>query len=167
MRGQGFGERSEIVGRLRRLARGREDRAVVVTQQVEPVIDVPGVAQLAGYAEMGAEERGGELRHHFLGGIRACAEASREITVETGLVSRPMTEFVQRRCIVGFDRFERAGRRQIDEIERRNETGLVAAVLDAGVRRRDERLNGRVPLGLWWKGSFLGGEALDLRDIED
>jgi len=56
-----FGKRSQIVGRLRRLARGGEDRAIVVAQEVEPITDVPRVSQLAGYAEMCAEERGGEF----------------------------------------------------------------------------------------------------------
>ncbi len=90
MRGQGFRKRSQIVGRLRRLARGGEDRAVVAAQQVEPFIDVPGVAQLAGYAEVGAEECGGEFGHQLLGGVGAGAEAAGEVAIETGLVPRPM-----------------------------------------------------------------------------
>jgi hypothetical protein len=47
-----------------------------VAQQVKPVVDISGVPQLAGYAEMRAEERGGEFRDKFLGGICASAEAS-------------------------------------------------------------------------------------------
>ncbi len=78
-----------------------------------------------------------------------------------------MAKLVQRRCVVGFDRCERAGRRQIDEIERRNETRLVAAVPDVSICGRDERVNGRVPLGLGRKRRIDNGEALDLRDIED
>ena len=88
---RGVRERSQIVGRLRCFARGGEDRAVIVPQQVEPIGDVTGVPQLAFDAEVGTEESGGELRDQFLGGVGAGAEAAGEIAVEAGLVSRPMT----------------------------------------------------------------------------
>ena len=58
LRGQGLRERSEIVGRLRRFARGGENRAVVVAQQFEPIFDVSGVPELALDAKMRTEECG-------------------------------------------------------------------------------------------------------------
>ena len=91
MRGQGFGERSQIVRRLRCFARGGEDRAIVVPQQVEPIFDVAGVLQFALDAEVGAQKGGGELGDQFLGGVGARAEASSEVPVEAGFESRPMT----------------------------------------------------------------------------
>src|SRR5208283_3276523 len=135
--------------------------------QVEPVLDIPGMSQLARYAEVGAEKCGCQFPDQLLGRIGACAEAAGEVAVETGFVSRPMTEFMQRGRVVLFDRCERADRRQVDEVERRNETGPVAAVPDFGVRRRDEGVDRRVPLGLGRERAFRNGEAVDLRDIED
>ena len=72
-RGCGFGKRSQIVRRLRRLARGGEHRPVVVAKQVEPIFDIPGVTKFAGDPEVHAEERRGQ----FLGGISPRAEARR------------------------------------------------------------------------------------------
>ncbi len=167
MRGQGSGKRSKVVGRLRGFARGGEDRAVVVPQQVEPMFDVAGVPQFARDSEVGAEEGGGKLGDQFLGGVGARAEASGEVTVEAGFVSRPMTELVERRRIIWFDRCERAHRRQVDEVERRDEARLIAPVADVGLGRRNERVDRRVPLGLGRKRRFRDGEVLNLRDIED
>ena len=87
----GFGERSQIVGRLRRLARSGEDRAIVVPEQVEPILDVAGVAQFADDAEMRTEECGREFGDQLLGGIGSGAEARRQVALETRLASRPMT----------------------------------------------------------------------------
>ena len=87
----GFGERSQIVSRLRSFARGGEDRAVVVPEQVEPVFNVAGVAQLADNAEMGTQKCGGEFGDQLLGGIGSGAEARRQVAIETRLESRPMT----------------------------------------------------------------------------
>ena len=87
----GFGKRSQIVGRLRRFARGGEDRAVVVPEQVEPILDVTGVAQLADNAEIRTEECGREFCDQLLGGIGSGAEARRQVAIETRLESRPMT----------------------------------------------------------------------------
>ena len=126
-----------------------------MAQQVEPVADISGVPQLAGYAEMRAQKRGGKFRDQLLGGICARAEATREVAVETGLVSRPMAELVKRRprSMASIDLKELAGG-MIDEVERRDETGLVAAVPDVGFRCRDEGVNGCMPLGLGRERGF-------------
>ena len=87
----GFGKRSQIVGRLRSFARGGEDRAVVVPEQVEPILDVTGVAQLADDPQMRAEKGGGEFRDQFFGGVGSRPEARRQVAIETRLESRPMT----------------------------------------------------------------------------
>ena len=83
----GFGERSQIIGRLRRFARGGEDRAVVVPEQVEPVFNVAGVAQLADDPQMRAQKCGGEFGDQLLGGIGSGAEARRQVAIETRLES--------------------------------------------------------------------------------
>ena len=56
-------------------------------EQVEPILDVPRVAQLADDAEVRAEERGGELRDQFLGGVGSGAEARRQVAIEARLES--------------------------------------------------------------------------------
>jgi len=48
-----------------------------VAKQVEPIFDVPGVTKFAGDPEVRAEERRGEFRDQFLGGISPRAEARR------------------------------------------------------------------------------------------
>ena len=55
------GEFPQEVGRLARLAGGGEDGAVVLFQKRQPIIDIRGVAEFAVHAEVGAEERRGQL----------------------------------------------------------------------------------------------------------
>ena len=88
------GELPQEVGRLARLAGGGEDGAIVLFQKRQPIIDVRGVAELAVYAEVGAEERRGQLRDQFLGGIRARTESIFQVAIEAGLVSAPVAELV-------------------------------------------------------------------------
>lgn len=61
-----------------------------VAQEVEPIGDIAGMAQLAGDPQMGAQKRSGELRHQFLGGGGARAEAIGEVAIQAGLMPRPM-----------------------------------------------------------------------------
>lgn len=69
------------------LGRCREDRTVVVAQQLHPMLEVAGVSQLAGHPEVGAEEGAGQLRNQLLGRVRPSAEAAVQLAVEACAVA--------------------------------------------------------------------------------
>src|SRR4249919_1891291 len=79
------GEFPQEVGRLARLAGGGEDGAVVLFQKRQPIIDVRGAAEFAVHAEVGAEERRGQLRDQLLGRIRLRTESIFQIAIKPGL----------------------------------------------------------------------------------
>ena len=60
-------------------------------QEIEPILDVAGVAKLAGDAEMGAQKGGGEFRDQFFRGVCSGAEACRQVAIEAWFETRPMT----------------------------------------------------------------------------
>ena len=78
-----------------------------------------------------------------------------------------MTQFMERDGVVWLDRCERTDRRQVDEVERRNEARLIAAVPNVGFGRHNESVDRGVALGLGRKRRFGDGEVIDLRDVED
>jgi hypothetical protein len=69
-----LGKAPEIIRRLARLARGREDGAIVLFQKNYPRADVVGMTELAHDAEVRAEEGRGELGDEFLGRVGFRAE---------------------------------------------------------------------------------------------
>jgi hypothetical protein len=60
-----------------RLGRGREDRAFIGPQNLQPRLNVFGVvfARFRAQSEMRANERGPEFRYQFFSGIGVIAEA--------------------------------------------------------------------------------------------
>src|SRR5207302_456472 len=113
-------EAPQIIGSLARLARGRENRAVVVLEKLYPVVDVAGVAQLSDDAKMGAQECCSQLGNQLLGSVRLLVEAALEVAAEAALVTGPMSQLVQCRGIEATRLAERALRRQSDEVESRD-----------------------------------------------
>ncbi len=82
----------EIHGALR-VRGGREDRALVLAEDLEPVRQVRGVvlARLGRDAEIRAQERGTELRDKFFAGVARVAEAlAADVAVEPGRMLGPV-----------------------------------------------------------------------------
>src|SRR5690349_15401372 len=79
----------EVVGGALGLAAGREDRALVGAQDLQPVLDVAGMAQLAGDAVLGAEESGGHFGDEFLGRVSRIAEALAELARQARGIAGP------------------------------------------------------------------------------
>ena len=83
-------KRPEEFGRLAGFARRREDCAVVLFEEPDPIGDVSRVPKLALDPKMGAEECCREFGDQLLGCIGLGAKAVLEIAVEPLLGARPV-----------------------------------------------------------------------------
>jgi hypothetical protein len=82
---------SEEFSRLASFARRREDCAVVLLEEGDPIGDITRVSKLALNPQVSAEERCREFGDQLLGCIGLGAEAVLEIAVEPLFGRRPMT----------------------------------------------------------------------------
>ena len=83
----------QVVNGALRVGRRREDRPLVLSQDLEPRGDIGGMvlACLRRDAEISAEKRRADFGHEFLHGIARIAEAlAVEVPMETGGMTRPM-----------------------------------------------------------------------------
>ncbi len=79
---------------MARFARRRENRAVVLFEEPDPIGDVSRVPKLAMDPEVSAEECRGEFGDQLLGCIGLRAKAVLEIAVEALCGARPMTKLM-------------------------------------------------------------------------
>src|SRR5262245_6897809 len=121
---------AEIVRCLLSGRAGGEERLLIVPQQADPVLDVAGVAQLAVDGKFGAQERGGKLGDQLLCRVLLVAKARLEIAIKTGLVSGPMTKFVEQRAVEIRGILERPERWHRDAIDARHIASLAASLSD-------------------------------------
>ena len=84
-------ERAKKVCSLRGFARRREDCAVVLFEEPDPIGDVAGVPKLALDPEVSTEECCREFRDQLLGSVRIRAKAVLEIAIEAFLGRRLRT----------------------------------------------------------------------------
>src|SRR5260221_59315 len=142
-------EGEQVVGRLRRGARGADDGAIVLAQDLEPGSDIVGMAHRRDDAERGADEGAGHLGNQFLLRIQRRAETARQISPETGGMAAPMAELVQG-CPVPVDRLEiGVGPRDLDEIVARAVEGALAANAEVGAGGGDQRFGARLDEPFW------------------
>jgi hypothetical protein len=167
-------EAPEIVSGTLRVSRGREDGALVVLQDGQPVADIGGVVSPIFELEpkVSAQEGGAQLGHEFFAGIAVVTEAlAPEIAVEAGRMAGPVGRLMGERRVVGLRVAERFERWHLDVIQRGAVVGAVAAMPDVGAGRGEEGLGPGDPLVGIAAGvsqcMVVLGQALNLLDIED
>ncbi len=100
----------QVVGRLLGQGRCDEDGPLVVPEHLEPVGDV-GRMVLADdrlQFEVRTQERRPDFGHDFLAGVPLVAEpTAAEVAGQSGLVLRPVRQFVEQRGVVALGVLER------------------------------------------------------------
>lgn len=165
----GGGERAQVVGDPARLAGGGEDRLGIGVQQLEPAADVLGMPQPALDAELGAQERRGQLGDELLGGISPAAETPREVAGKPARMPRPVGVLVQASGVVVLRPFERAIHRQHDAVERGHVAGAITAMADVGAECIEKAFRPAMALALGLRRRHrveVWRQALDLGDVE-
>jgi hypothetical protein len=87
---------------------------------------------------VGTEECSGQLGYQFLSRVSRFIEAAFEIAIETGLMARPVTTFMQTGCKKVLPAPESAFGGQTNNIQRRNVAGSVSSNADVSFGRGDE-----------------------------
>src|SRR5688572_57210 len=90
-----FRECPEIVSRLGRLGCGRENSPVIVFQQLNPVADIPSVAQFSCDPKVGTEKRRSQLGYQLFCCICSGAKLSGHIPIQAMFCSRPMNRLME------------------------------------------------------------------------
>jgi len=164
----------QILGCALRVGRGGEDRPAVRSQDLQPDGEVLGVVRsgFEGDSQVGAQERGAQLRDELLGGVRFIPEALSELAGQPARVRCPMGCFVEEGRVKRRSVAERLERRELNEVSRGRVVGSRASVSDGGTGRRHEPLDASDSrLGVNWLRAascvVVVGETLDLFDVED
>src|ERR1700733_9795193 len=92
---QCLGITPKVICRFARLTSGRENRAGIGLQKLNPALNIRGVPEFAFNPQVGAQERRCEFRDQLLGRVRLGAEAVFEVAIEAALAAGPMTELVE------------------------------------------------------------------------
>src|SRR3546814_8017215 len=92
--------REHPVGGFARLARGAEDRAIILAQHGEPAAKIIGVAHGRNESERGAEEGAAHNGDQFLAGIILAAKPVHPPAVEPRDLAACGTKYVSRRPLL-------------------------------------------------------------------
>ena len=129
------------VGDLLGVARGPEDFPVVLPQQVQIRVEIGSVAfQIVLDAELCPEEGAGQFCPQFLAGIVRRVPLGDEESMQAGLVTGPVPQFVKRDAIVGGGVRKPLARRQDDAVLARTIIGDAARVRDPRSALAEENL---------------------------
>src|SRR4026209_853075 len=139
-RRQAIPERQEGVRRLRRRRGGAHDRAIILTQVVEPRAEVVGMAHGRNDAESRANVCRADLGTELLLEVYLRAEGTGQIAVEAVAGPPPVAELVSQCTAKIYGLEERPRRRDADEVAGHVVVGPVAADADVGACGADQRL---------------------------
>ena len=135
-----------VVGGTLGMGGGREDRALVLLQHLQPVRQVGRMIglNLGRDAEIRTQKSRTQFGHQFLEGIGAITEAPAELARVAVGVARPVDQLVGLGGRVAFSIAEGLGRRQLDEVPSRGIEGSATPMAERGAGGRKERLGGLV-----------------------
>jgi hypothetical protein len=124
------------------LGRSCEDRAVVVTQELEPMLDVARVVfeMRDRQAEFGAEDRARQFGDQLFGGIGRSAEAVLEVAAQAACMTGPVRQFVGKRGVVVIEAGEQVRRRHGHPVGAELVISFIALVTQCCRNRGKERI---------------------------
>ena len=108
----------QVVGGALRMRRGREDRALVLLQDLQPVAKIGGVvvADLWRDAEVSTEKGGAQLGDKLFEGVGVIPKALAEFPRLAAFVAGPADQLVRLGTGVALGVLEGLGRGQLDEV---------------------------------------------------